>query len=864
MFVKDRSEQVKRSRAYRMDPRENLLTVSSIRRLLGVWLLDADRDLRLACRLLWRQRGLSSLIVGTLAIGIGATATMAGALDRLMFRSPTSVSEPDRIARVLVAFPNSGSGTTFSASVSFPAVLDLQRSCSSFESAAAYSTLTLSLGVGSSAAEIHASLVSPAFFSVFGATPAVGRFFTPQDDFPAGEAAGGPPLAVLSYGFWARTFGSDPRVLGRRLRVGTLTYDVIGVAPKGFQGVEAEAPDMWLPITVTAAADAPQLWFSGRASSWVSAVGRLKRGVSATAAEQEATAVWRRANASAGDRDTTARIVLAPMALARGPDRPRDVNMALWLGGVSALVLLITCANVGNLLLSRAFARRGETAVRIALGATRARLARQMLVEAAVLAALGSLAALYLAAFGGRLLHGLLVTNFASDGFVDARLIVFTSVIALAATCIVGIVPLVQSGSANLSDDLHTGSASGGTRRSRVRTTLLSAQAALSTVLLVGAMLFAQSLRRVEGLDLGVDVDRTIMVKYDLSYLALPSAAMDALYRQMRSRVAAIGGVDRATLAEGNPYRNGRAVAVHTPLHDADYYWHTGVTEVPMEAAVDSGFFSTVGATSLQGRDFGSMDVRGAPRVAIINEPLAKLLFPSEQAIGQCIFLPVGAYDPDGDCVTVVGVLHGFWRRTILNRAKVLVYVPLAQREVSFGRPSAMFVRIHGDPTAAVEAVRGAIQSVLVNAPAISVTWMRDMVDPEVKPWRLAATMFGVFGLIALAVSAIGIYAVVAFSIEQRATEIAVRLALGAPRRSIVTVVASEGLGAVLIGLAIGTIVAVGVHSWIGPLLFQTSPTDPLVMGGVTALLFATAGVAVVVPTLRALRRGSSAILRSS
>src|ERR1039458_1129947 len=273
---------------------------------------------------------------------------------------------------------------------------------------------------------------------------------------------------------------------------------------------------MWLPITVTAAAEAPQLWFSGRMYSWVSAVGRLKRGVSAAAGEQEATAVWRHASASAGDRDATARIVLAPMALARGPDRPRDVNMALWLGGVSALVLLITCANVGNLSLGRAFARRGETAVRSALGATRARLARQMLAEATVLASLGSVAALYLAAFGGRLLHGLLVTNFASEGFVDARLIVFTAAIALGTSCVVGIVPMIQGGSKNLSDDLRIGSASGGVRRSSVRTALLSVQAALSTVLLVGAMLFVQSLRRVEGLDLGVDVDHTLMVKYEI------------------------------------------------------------------------------------------------------------------------------------------------------------------------------------------------------------------------------------------------------------------------------------------------------------------------------------------------------------
>jgi putative ABC transport system permease protein len=847
-----------------MDVRANRSRISSTGQIFRALLIDADRDLRLACRRLRRERGLSALIIGTLAIGIGATATMAGALDRLMFRSPASVRDPDRITRVLVALSNTATGTIFSSSISFPAALDLQRSSASFESTAAYSTLTLSLGIGSAATEVRVSLVSPTFFSVFGAAPALGRFFTQRDGFPQGEAAGGPRLAVLSYGFWSRAFGSDPGVLGRRLQVGALTYNVVGVAPKGFQGVEAEAPDLWLPITVTAAAEAPQLWFGGRMYSWVSAVGRLKRGVSDAAGEQEATAVWRRANASAGDRDTTGRIVLAPMALGRGPDRPRDVNMALWLGGVSVLVLLITCANVGNLSLGRAFARRGETAIRTALGATRARLARQMLAEAIVLASLGSVAALYLAAFGGRLLHGLLVTDFASESFVDARLIVFTAMIALGTSCVVGIVPMIQGGSKNLSDDLRTGSASGGARRSHVRTTLLSVQAALSTVLLIGAMLFVQSLRHVEGLDLGVDVDRTLMVKYDLSHLALPGAAMDALYSEMRSRVAAIGGVERATLAEGNPYRNGRAVAVHTRLHDSDYYVHAWMTEAPMEAAVDSGFFTTVGAASLQGRDFGSMDVRGAPRVAIINEPLAKLLFPTEQPLGQCILLPVRGDDIGGDCVTVVGVLHGYWRRTILNRAKMLVYVPLAQREVSFGRPSAMFVRIHGDPTATVAAVRSAIQSVLVNAPAVSVTWMRDMVDPEVKPWRLAATMFGVFGLVALAVSAIGIYAVVAFSTEQRSIEIAVRLALGAPRRSIVAVVANDGLRAVLIGLTIGTLVALAVQRWIGPLLFQTSPNDPLVIGSVVVLLFATAVAAVVVPTFRALRRGSSAILRSS
>ncbi|MEJ7813082.1 MAG: ADOP family duplicated permease [Gemmatimonadaceae bacterium] len=835
------------------------------------WLGDLRQDLRYGARQLRGAPGPSALIVATLALGIGANATMAGAVDRLLLRPPPHVSEPDHVTRILVRRVLPTGATLINAAASYPAFRDLEGELPEAEAVAGFVTGPLSLGIGAEATAIRATLVTPAFFRVFGVRPVLGRFFGSDDAFPVGLASGGPALAVLAYGFWQRQFGGDMNVVGRPVRIDALPYTIVGVAPPGFRGVEAEAPDVWLPITVTLDAQGQAFWLEDRGAAGVSILARLRPGFSRAAVEQQATRVWRHYNASSPrSSDAGTRLLLAPVIPGRGPDAPREVKVALWLGGVSALVLLIACANVANLLLARAIARRREVAVRLALGAGLGRLARQMLAEALLLAALGGGGALVLAGAGGYLLRSLFVTapggaagtEDMGSGLVDGRLFVFTAAVALGTAVLISLVPLMQSRVPDLTGALRAGAGAGGGRTSHARTALLVAQAALGMLLLVFAGLFAQSLRRVEGLDLGADIEHTLATQFDLRGAALSNPEFDALYAAMLDGVRSIPGVRRAALAERDPYRSGgRVVGAHTPTRTVDEIWGA-IDERAIQTAVDSGFFRTVGA-SVRGRDFAGTDVRGAPLVTIVNEPLARLLWPGADPLGQCVYQPVRSGGPSGDCFTVVGVVRGVWYQTILNRDKPLVYIPLAQRTPWVGRPANLFVRTSGDPGPLIPAVRTALLRVWPDLPTIRIQRLRDDLDPQRKPWRLAATMFSLFGGVALVIAAVGLYAVVSFTAAQRSREIAVRRALGARARNVLAAVAGDGLRALLAGLGLGAAAAFFARQWIGPLLFQTSPSDPLIIAGVAALLLAVAMLAIVVPTLRTLRQSPAMVLRA-
>jgi len=805
------------------------------------WARDLWQDLGYALRQLRHAPGVSALIVVTLAIGIGANATMAGAIDRLLLRAPAGVRDADGVVRL---FSRAPADPQFGPFMSYPAFLDLQREVPAFDAVAAYTSSRIWHGTGSNAEELQATLVSPAYFQLLGVSPVLGRTFTGADGFPDGQTPGGPALAVLGFGYWQRQFGGDPGVLGRALRLGSLTYTVVGVAPQGFRGVEAEAPDVWLPITVTADAEQRRYILEDRGMSWLQVVARLRPGATRAAAERQAVPVLRRDGPPSGQY-AVSQVRAASVIRGRGPDAPREVKVALWLAGVSALVLLIACANVANLLLARTFTRRREIAVRLALGAGRGRLARQLLSEAVLLAITGAGGAILLAALGGVVLQ---------------RLFAFTAVIALGTGVLVSLAPLVQSASPDLTDALRTGRAVGGGRTGRVRSALLGAQAALCMLLLVVAGLFARSLREVERLDLGVDVERTVVASINLSRLALPRSDVDVIYSDILDRVRAMPGVVGAAFAEGNPYVGGHAVSMRTPEHDWDYYMR-GMYYPPMLTLVDSNFFHTVGA-SLRGRDFASTDVRGTPRVVIINEPAARLLWPGEEAVGRCMHLDTGRGGLGQDCFTVIGVTSGYWYHDILDRDRPMAYLSLHQLTIGLGRPGGLFIATRGDAAAVIPAVRAAILAVRSDIPPVRVQRMRDLVDPAVRPWRSAATMFSLFGAVALVIAAVGLYAVVAFSAAPRTTEIAVRIALGAHARNVLAVVAGDGLRTVVVGLAIGAAAALGIRHWLGPLLFQTSPGDPRIIGGVAALLLGVAVLAVAVPTVRALRRDPAAVLR--
>jgi putative ABC transport system permease protein len=826
---------------------------------------DLTRDWTFAWRQTRRNPLGAAVIVLTLGIGIGANATMAGTIDRLLLRAPVGVESPEDVRRILFRSHSPGVANVGKLA-NYPMLRDLERNVTAFAAVAGYAPATLSLGTGADAIPVRATVVSPSFFSLLRTRASLGRFFAEADGFPTGLSTGGPPVVVLSDGFWRRQFASDPRVVGTPLRIGRNTYSIVAVAPPGFRGVEVTAPDVWLPMpAVVGTRDVP-VDLTDRRSVWLSIITRLRPGTTNAAAELEATTTWR-TTALSGDRDSSTRVLAASVILGRGPDAPREVRVTLWLSAVSLLVLLLVIANVSSILLGRAFARRQEIAVRCALGASGARLARQVVVEAVLLSCLGGVAAIVFAAAGGSILGHVFVTDLGGAGFVDVRLLLTTGAIAFATGAMISLAPARHASSEHLLGALTAGKSAGGGRTSRARTGLLIAQAALCTVMLIGAGLFALSLHRVQSLDLGVDLDHTLVARFDIGGLALSKQAMDTAFDEVLRRVRSVPGVANSAFAQGNPYRGGRAVAVHTTTHDQDFFWNSGAAEIPMLAAVGAQFFRTVGARSLRGRDFRETDTRDAPPVAVINEPLARILWPHEEPLGQCIYLPVRASDRGGSCATVIGVLRGFWKYDILNRDVLAVYIPLAQQTLETGasrRPGALFIRATGDPRAIVGGVRRAIQGARSNLPAVAVSTMNSVVEPEVRPWRLAATMFTLFGAIALTVAAIGLFAVVSFVVTHRSREVAVRLALGAPARSIVRAVAGDAMFAIVIGLCLGVCVGALAARWVGPLLFQTSPYDARIFASGAGVLLGIASLAAAIPLAAALRQDPAAVLRSS
>jgi predicted permease len=826
--------------------------------MIQQFLQDGAHDIKFALRQMRRSVLGTFVIVITLGLGVGANATMIALADRLLMQPPPGLQDASRIVRLFSRSQSADGRLVGGKLTNFPVLRELERSVPAFDAVAGYAGVTLSLGAGETAVRIRATMVSNSFFAVIGMKPAIGSVFGYSGSNAQTQSV---PLVILSDGFWRRQFGSSPRIIGMPLHIGDATFTVAGVAPAGFRGLEAAAPDVWLPVEAAVASLKIPIDLNDRVTVWLNVVAHLRAGATLAVAEAQASPIWA---ADRGGNKVAARVILASSILARGPDAPKEVRVAFWLTGVSLLVLLLVAANVSSILLGRGLSRRHEFAIRYAIGASRARIARQTLVEAIMLTTIGGITAVGVAAVCGKLLAHAFVFD-VGDGRVGMHVVGLIAVVGVVTVVLIGAGPMLQATSGSLLNSLVSDSVIGRGKTRPTRTALLAAQAALCTTLLTVAGLFAVSLRNVERLDLGVDLNHTLVARFDIGGLALSKSAVDTAYDEMVARVLALPGIKKVAFAQDNPYRGGRAVAIHPPERDQDYYWHVGVPEIPMLAAVGPGYFETVGARSLRGRDFSQRDSRDSPPVAIINDPLANILWPGQDPLGRCVYLPLRAEERGGNCVTIVGVLKGFWKYDILNRDVLAVYIPLVQdpRPVGGTRPNALYIRTAGNASEVAANVRHAIQGIRRDLPAVSVASMASVVEPEQRPWRFAATVFTLFGILALAVAGIGIFGVVAFAVTQRAREIAVRRALGARGADIIRTVAGESISAVVAGLILGLAIAVASGGWIQGLLFETSASDPLVLMAVVGALLAITTLALTVPLRTAIQRPAADAIRS-
>jgi len=803
------------------------------------------RDLRYAARGLVRTPGFTVAVIAILALGIGINATMFGVVDTLFLKPPSGVHHAGGVARIFVTRHGGPMGTFTQASSSFPTYADFRDHVDGFAQVAAVTTRDMSLGRGSAAKQIRTSAVSHQYFPLLEVHPALGRFFGPEED-----RVGAEPVAVLTYGFWQRQFGGDRAILGRPLQIGSLTYTVIGVGPEGFGGINLAAADLFLPISVAVKDFASPEALTSRNWWWMQSIVRLRPGVALPAVVEQATATFRAG--SPDPDDSTATVVLGPIQEARGPAASSEARVSAWILFVAGVVLLIACANVANLLLARGVNRRRELAVRAGLGAGRGGLIRMLLSESLLLAFLGGGAAIVMAVWGGAAARAFLLPDLPGDAqLVDGRVLLFTLVAVLLTTVLAGVVPAVHASRADVADALKSGGRAT-TRGSRTRAVLLSAQVAMTLVLLVGAGLFVRSLRNVQSLDLGFDTDKVLSASVNLRTMGLSRQDANATYLRLMDRLAGLPGVEHAAAAMGTPFNYAYASEVETGSGDSIPSLGTGG---PYYAGVSAEYFQSLGVGIARGRGLNAGDVAGSEPVTVVNATMARLVWPGKDALGQCL-----RFAEEKFCRRVVGVAKDARRGSVIEDETMQYYLPLAQMGDN-AQINALFVRTRGPAGDMREAVRRELQAA-GDLPFANVESLADQVAPQLRSWSLGAAAFTAFGLLALVIAATGIFAVLAYSVSQRTQEIGVRVALGAEAGHVVRMIVGQGLRAATVGVVLGGVGAYALARAIASLLYGVQATDPAVFGVVVALLIAVAIMASYLPARRAARVDPMVALR--
>ena len=820
------------------------------------WRETFTQDVAYAARALRKQPGFASIVVLVLALGIGANVTMFGVIDRLLLRAPRYVVEPDRLMHIAIGRTVDGELRT-QFTLSYPIYRDMQSARDAFQEVAVYAPVELAFGRGSEARELRGVRVTANYFATLGVRPVVGRFLLPEDD---GDPVA-PNVIVLSYGFWQRQFDGSRAAIGKTLRIGDADYTIIGVAPDGFTGVTNATVDGWIPLTAGTTPQELAAWAQGRQSYWLRVVGRLGPGVT----RERAAAIATTANRAGAIRDGASPRRIAeqgPVVTLRSvlPRDARsdsaDAKVAVLLGAVSILVLLIACANVANLQLARGIARQREVAIRVALGIDRGRLVRQLTMETVLLALAAGVAAILVTIWGGGLVRSVLFpADIAADRAVDIRVLAYTALAAVVAGIISGILPAIQSSQPAVADALRSGTRSGGPMRSRTRGALLVVQAALTVVFLVGTVLFVRSLQRVQSLPLGMEPGRVLVGSVLAGTDRSTPAETDALYRRLLDAARAIPATESAALGVGLPFSSSWAEEVRVPGRDSLPLTADGG---PYFNAVSGDFFGTLGTRIVRGRAITDADNAGTTRVAVVNQTLANLWWPNEDPIGRC--MKVG-----GDtmpCAQVVGIAENAHRQALIEDPVVHFFVPIGQAP-AWADARVLFIRPRGDAASSVEAIRRELQARVPDAPFIAVSALDDLVSPQMRAWRLGATAFGVFGLLAVVVAALGLYSVLAYDVSRRLRELGIRLALGASRGDIRVMVIRRVLRVAGMGAAVGAFLVILAGPIVRPLLFQTSAREPVAFAFAWAVLLAISFLAAIVPTRRASRVDPIIALRS-
>jgi predicted permease len=732
----------------------------------------------------------------------------------------------------------------------------LERWTHDFSSFAAFQTRTIAVGDAAESRERPVTVASATYFDFFNAQPALGRFFSARED----SVPVGAPVAVLGYAFWQTEFGGRRDILGKTIRVDRVVCTIIGVAPDGFNGLTDQGvPALYMPITAYAWGLRGRDYSKNYNWGWLELVARRKPGISLADASADLSSAYRRSAIAESEQNSgklnlnalKPTATLGPVQLGRGPQAGQDAKVVVWVGGVALIVLLVACANVANLLLSRAVKRRREIALRLALGVSRGRLIRQLLTESLVLAVVGGVVGVATAQWGGAVLRAIFLPGEPASVIADARTLAVALLATLSAALLTGIVPAIIGSRSDLARSLAAASRDAGAAKSRARTALLVFQAALSVVLLVGAGLFVRSLQHVRGMRLGYDVGPLSVVSLNLRGVKLAPAEANMLGARLVDAARGVPGVSLVSPVASVPFWSNEGRGLYVPGVDSVRKLGRFILQ-----AGNADYLRVSGTRILRGRGFDAGDGPNAPRVVVVGDGMAKLFWPGQDPIGKCIRISADT----APCTTVVGVAEEMRMRALDDVREHTYYLPFTQYNDA---PSELFVRVAGDAADYNGVIRRALQPLMPGAAYVNVRPLRELVDPRMRGWQFGATMFLAFGGLALALAAVGLYSVIAYGVAQRQKELGVRIALGASRGSVVRLVVAGGVRVVVLGVAIGGLAALWAGRWIGTLLFDESPKDPVVYAAVAAVLVIVAIVATALPALSAARVDPNVALRA-
>ncbi len=803
------------------------------------------QDVKFAVRMLAKAPGFTAVAVLSLTLGIGANTTIF-TLAKAIFLQAIPVKDPPTLM-ILYSTAQSHKGPLQEyLPTPYPNAVDYRAKTNVFTGACILVGSGGNLDVSGKKVQVFEMLVNANFFDVVGVHPFLGRGFSQEEDTAPR------PVAVLSYALWSRQFGADPKILGRAIQIDEQAYTVVGVAPSDFHdfGSSIGSPDVYLPMTMhdVAVTGLTKTWFNQRAFRLAGMIARLKPGIRLAAAQQEVHALGIELEKEYPKDNGGRNEEVVPIAQTMIPPQLHSVFVlagALMMV-IVGLVLLIACANVANLLLARATQRQREIAVRLALGASRMRLIRQLLTESLLLALMAGALGILCAYWARSLLLSLLPAGLPKLDFsLDGRVLVYTLGLALAATILFGLIPALQASRSDSVSSLkdRTGAPTGSARWYGLRGILVMVQVALSLIALVGAGLFIHSLRNAQQINPGFEVKHEMVMFVNLTAEHYAQPQGEQFYRNVIERLRGLPMVADASLSDTPPMSGGLARTTFVDGVDSTDPRNGKLTPV---VAVAPGYFSTAGITLQRGRDFTDADDAQSAMVAVVNRAFADVMFPGQEVLGKHIHFLGETWD-----VAIVGEVNTVKYATLGEPPQPIVYLPLKQH---YSAAVSVFVRTKSDPAAATATVRSTMKDLAPFLPLLRMQTMQTVLENSLTAPKIAAELLGTFGFLALILAAIGTYGVMSYSVNQRTQEIGIRMALGAQPGNVLRLILSGGMAMVAAGVVIGLGISVLFARSLNTLLFGIGSFDPASFLSTAALLMLVALAACWIPARRAMR----------